>query len=214
MGLLNTILDIVFPVNCLFCHAGGSAICSSCLAQFPRAERPTEEWIYTVFDYRDEKVKKVVWELKYSGRRSLAKYLGEIIAEHIAQELSELEGLENFSNPILIPIPLSRKRYKERGYNQAELLARAISKSNLQLKSLNNVLIKTRETEHQARIKDREARLKNLVGTFGVKNAEKIKGRNLILVDDVTTTGATLSEARKILRNSGANKVIAFTLAH
>ena len=77
-----------------------------------------------------------------------------------------------------------------------------------------NILIKIKETEHQANIKERKDRLKNLSGSFSVKNAEMIKSRNIILIDDVITTGATLSEARKTLKQFGAKKIIAFTVAH
>ena len=82
------------------------------------------------------------------------------------------------------------------------------------LKLEKNILIKPKETEHQARIKDRRERLKNLIGSFAVKNGEKIKNKNIILIDDITTTGATLSEARKILKQYGARRIIAFTVAH
>jgi len=132
------------------------------------------------------------------------------------EELSELSVMENFRNPILIPIPLSPKRYRERGYNQAELICKELVKLNpgkdFELK--NNILIKIKETEHQARIKNRNARLKNLENSYGVKNEGLLKNRNIILIDDITTTGATLNEARKILKKSGAKKIIAFTVAH
>jgi predicted amidophosphoribosyltransferase len=80
----------------------------------------------------------------------------------------------------------------------------------------NKILIKPKETEHQARIKDRRTRLKNIIGSFAVKDSEKnkIKNRNIILIDDITTTGATLTEAKKVLKQAGARKIIAFTVAH
>ena len=84
----------------------------------------------------------------------------------------------------------------------------------------NNILIKIKETEHQARIKNRNVRLKNLIGSFVIKsdkqnkNVNLIRNRNIILIDDITTTGATLKEAQKILKQAGARKVIAFTVAH
>ena len=85
-----------------------------------------------------------------------------------------------------------------------------------------NILIKNKETEHQAHIKNRKERLKNLIGSFTIKSSKQnakenisiIKGRNIILIDDITTTGATLNEAKKILRQAGARKIIAFTVAH
>ena len=132
------------------------------------------------------------------------------------EELSELSVMENFREPLLIPIPLSPKRYRERGYNQAELICRELIKidRNKNFKLEKNILIKPKETEHQARIKNRRERLENIVGSFSVKNVESIKNRNIILIDDITTTGATLAEARKILKKSGARKIIAFTVAH
>ena len=81
-----------------------------------------------------------------------------------------------------------------------------------------NILIKIKDIEHQARIKDRKERIKNIIGSFAIKNPEKnielIKNKNVILIDDILTTGATLSEARKVLKQAGARKIIAFTVAH
>ena len=145
--------------------------------------------------------------------------------------------MENFIEPVLIPIPLSPKRYRERGYNQAQLICEELIKINnlrhgVDVNNANNayirhgvymqlekkILIKPKETEHQARIKNRNIRLKNLSGSFVIKNTAeniaRIKRKNIILIDDIITTGATLSEARKVLKQNGARKVIAFTVAH
>lgn len=214
MGILLYLLDIVFPVNCLGCKKASTPLCSKCLGDFRRAERPTEEWIYSMFDYRHPNMKRAVWLMKYAGKRNLAEIFGEMLGSHLALELSELGPLENFHNPIIIPIPLSKKRMRERGYNQTELLCQAILKVNKNLEYQNKILKKIKETEHQARLKDRSIRLKNLLGTFEVTGTDIVQGRNIILVDDVTTTGATLSEAKKVLRAAGARKVIAITIAH
>lgn len=214
MNLLNTILDIVFPVNCVSCNKIGEILCLDCISNFPKAERATEEWVYPLYDYRHPAVKKVIWQLKYSKKRKLGEVLGKLMYENIILELSDLSILENFREPLLIPIPLSRKRLKERGYNQALLLCKEIEKMNSDLKITKDVLIKTKETEHQAHIRDKSRRLKNLLGTFAVKNDNLIKKRNVILIDDVTTTGATLNEAKKTLKQAGVKKIIAFTVAH
>ncbi len=214
MRFLNTILDIVFPVNCALCRNRGKILCDHCLSMFPKAARECDEWIYPMFDYRDKGVKAVIWQLKYSGKRSLAKVLGEILGGAIALELSELYVLENFRDPILIPIPLSRVRLRERGYNQALLMAQEIVKGESGMVCVSDALYKTKDTGHQARISDRNLRLKNIVGSFCIKRAEQIRGRNIILIDDVVTTGATLSEAKKVLKAAGASKIIAFTIAH
>jgi competence protein ComFC len=219
MRFLDTILNVIFPVNCVSCGKRGFDLCVDCISDSPSAERESANWIFPLFDYRHISIKKSIWLLKYKGKKRLAGIFAEIMYDKIIEELSELSVIRNFREPILIPIPLSRKRYRERGYNQTELICRELIKINnlrhgADLKLENNVLVKTKETEHQANIKDRRERLKNLSDSFSVKNEDTIKGKNIILIDDVTTTGATLSEAKKILKESGAKKVIAFTVAH
>ena len=231
MGFLNTILNIVFPVKCISCGKNGVDLCPTCLLDSPPAERESANWIFPVYDYRYPGIKKSLWLLKYSGKKRLAGVFAEIIYNKILEELSELSVMENFTEPILIPIPLSIQRHRERGYNQAELICREIIKiDNLRLSAQaghgvdeklkfsleKNILIKIKETEHQARIKNRHTRLKNIIDSFAVKDAEKnkIKNKNIILIDDITTTGATLTEAKKVLKKAGARKVIAFTVAH
>ena len=231
MLILDIILNIVFPVNCVSCGKGGSDLCIKCLSDSPPAERESPNWIFPLFDYRHPPIKKSIWLLKYKGKKRLAGVFAEILYGRMMEELSELSVINNFGEPILIPIPLSKRRYRERGYNQAELICRELMRldsnnSNNNLRhgvdeklernfSLEkNILIKIKETEHQANIKERRDRLKNLSDSFAVKNPELIKNKNIILIDDVLTTGATLTEAKKILKNSGARKVIAFTIAH
>lgn len=241
MQFLDTILNIVFPVNCVSCGEKGFDLCIKCLLDSPSAERESANWIFPLFDYRHPPIKKSIWLLKYKGKKRLADVFAEVLYGKMMEELSELSVMNNFREPILIPIPLSKRRYRERGYNQAELICKELIKiqkrdyltppsaplslirrgvegevsilnENFVLKK--NILIKIKETEHQVNIKDRSARLKNLSNSFAVKNPEIIKGKNIILIDDVLTTGATLTEAKKILKQSGARKIIAFTVAH
>ncbi|MCX6752216.1 MAG: hypothetical protein NTZ87_01815 [Candidatus Nomurabacteria bacterium] len=220
MRFLNTILDIIFPAKCISCNQAGVDLCINCLSDSPLAERETAKWIFALYDYRHPPVKKALWFLKYKGKKRLANIFAEVLYDKISEELADLSLMENFNNVILIPIPLSARRYRERGYNQAELICKELirlSKTNhltpppaplslsrrgagSEVFSLrNDILIKPKETEHQARIESRSQRLKNIVGSFAVKNAEKVKNRNIILIDDITTTGATLNEATTIL---------------
>ena len=235
MGLLNTLLDIIFPVNCISCGKTGIDLCITCLMNSPSAERESAKWIFPLYDYRHPLIKKALWLFKYKGKKRLASIFAEILYEKIIEELSDLSVMENFVEPILIPIPLSLKRHRERGYNQAELICRELIKINnlrhlpaetlaragvldekLNFTLEKNVLIKPKETKHQARIHNRNERLKNIIGSFAIKNENinKIKNRNIILIDDIITTSATLNEARKILKQTGARKIIAFTVAH
>ena len=220
MGLLNTILDIIFPVNCLGCEKSGKNLCLECLASSPSAERECANWIFPALDYRHPPIKKAIGALKYKGKKSLASVLAELLHGRILEELADLRIMENFIDPVLIPIPLENKRYKERGFNQAELICKELVKldENINFTLRGDILIKIKDTKHQAQIENRSERLKNIINSFGLKNGEEskkeIKGRNIILLDDVITTGATLTEAKKILKKAGARKVIAFTVAH
>jgi ComF family protein len=217
MSLLNKILDqvfsLIFPDRCLGCGTGDSLLCVDCLRNMPPAERPTESWIYPAYDYRHKNLRRALWLFKYRNRRRLAQIIAPSIYERLIEEMADLRAFHNFTDPLLVPIPLSLKRARQRGYNQAEIIAKEIQRiSNWEL--VSGVLIKTRETASQAKTKNKKERLGNLKGSFGIKNPEKIKGRNIILVDDIVTTGATLNEARKTLKQSGAKNVIALTAAH
>lgn len=216
MGLFNTILNIIFPAKCISCGKNGEDFCIKCLSDSPIAERESAKWIFPLYDYRHPPIKKTLWFLKYKGKKRLASSFAEVLYGKIIEELSEMSVMENFRNVILIPIPLSNKRLRERGYNQAELICRELIKLDKEksFRLEKNILIKPKETEHQARIHNRQERLKNIIGSFAIKNGDLIKNKNIILIDDITTTGATLNEARKTLKQAGARKVIAFTVAH
>jgi len=186
------------------------------MSSFPEAERESLEWVFPMYDYRHPPVKKAIGLLKYKGKKGFAKIFAEIMYGRIIEELSDLMVFNNFQKPILVPIPLSKKRIHERGFNQATLICTELMKldKNKNFILEKNVLIKIKNGEHQARIENRQKRLKNIIGSFSIKNPEGIKNRNIILIDDVTTTGATLNEAKKTLRKAGAKKIIAFTVAH
>jgi ComF family protein len=218
-SIRENLLSVIFPINCLWCGEAGSYFCITCLSETPSALRESDEWIFPVFDYRHPPLKKALWLLKYKGKKNIAKIFAEILHSKILEELSDLAVMENFHDAILIPIPLSRKRYRERGYNQTELICKEMAKldNNLHFKLEKDILIKPKDTEHQARIENKSERLKNILGSFSIKNkqnADLVKNRNIILLDDILTTGATLREAKKVLKQAGTRKIIAFTVAH
>ena len=184
--------------------------------------------IISLFDYRVPLVKEAVWMLKYRGNKKIAALLATLLYEELLAFLAEYAPLTNFTDPLLIPIPLSRKRERERGFNQCHLLCDELvrldslrfnleSEKRLNLGSQNFTfslaLQKTKDTPSQTKTESRAEREKNLRGCFAA-DAEVVRGRNIILIDDVATTGATIDEARRTLRAAGARKVIAFTVAH
>lgn len=175
----------------------------------------TPENTITVFDYKNPLVRQAIWELKYRGNSKVAVLLAQCLHEELAEELAERKAALNFSAPILIPVPLSKKRLRERGFNQCELLADALETvdgGNF-FEVRRDLLIKVRDTESQTK-KNRTARLKNLENCFAVKTPTEISGRNIILLDDVITTGATVDEARRTLKRAGARKVLCVAVAH
>jgi competence protein ComFC len=172
--------------------------------------------IKSIFRYKDKIARKIIWEIKYNKNKVLTKKIAKIFYEFILEEISDEISFSNFINPLLIPVPISNKTRKERGYNQCEEILKEIEKldTNNIFEIDFEIIKKVKETTHQAKIKNRKQRLKNLDGCFEIINKQKVLGRNIILIDDVTTTGATIFEISKTLKNAGANKIIGFALGH
>lgn len=153
--------------------------------------------------------------MKYRGVRATAKCFGEMLYEEILGDMGEGLHMSKKETFLIVPIPLHKKRERERGYNQSELLAREIMKYDTQnlFELAPHALSRIRETKAQAKSEKRAARIENLRGVFNA-DASLVRGKNIILIDDVTTTGATLASARKALRDKGARSVRAYALAH
>ncbi len=150
-------------------------------------------------DYEDP-LKEAIHYMKFHGRRSLARELGHL-----------LSNLEIPSVEAVIPVPLSKKRLVQRGFNQSYLLASSVSK-RLTVPLLDDLLLKTRDTPPQSLL-TREERLKNQKGSFKVNSKYKKIPQRVVLVDDVVTTGATVNECARILKKEGVNQVYVITLA-
>jgi len=209
---LNHFWHLLFPVSCLSCKKKGIRLCFDCLAKIPPPKSEIAG-IISLFDYRNEIIKKAIWLIKYKGQAAeLIPILAQAAFDRVLPTLEELKTFENFENPILIPVPLSAKREKERGYNQASLLAKELAK--LLHLPLLPVVKKIKETPTQVSRQSRTERLQNLKGCFLVSAPEKVKGKNILIVDDVTTTGATIGEVKRILLAAGAKKVRGLTVAH
>jgi competence protein ComFC len=166
------------------------------------------------FSYRDALVKTAVLEVKSYANKKVARLIGRAAYELLVPELSDLETFRNFKDPLLIPIPLTKRARRSRGWNQCELIASEISKAtSLSLEYRPDILIKSKETEDQVG-KSKSERFKNLKGCFSVRDKEKILGKNVIILDDIVTTGATLKEAKKAVLDAGARRALCIAIAH
>ncbi len=175
--------------------AGDGRPCGACLKE----DQPFIE-ARSAFTY-DKAVLKTIHKFKYGGHVILAPALGRLMAR--AAKFSA-------TPEIIVPVPLHKKRLRERGFNQSLLLAREAS-SALSVPIDYKNLLRVRPTEQQVNL-GADERKRNVAGAFSVKDAAHFKGRRVLLVDDVYTTGATIRECSKVLKKSGA-KVFVITLA-
>lgn len=177
-----------------------SPLCPACRRQPPPFEQARAVGPY------EGGLRQAIHLFKYKGRKSLAPLLASLMVE-IIQEQTSFNQCE-----AILPVPLSRQRQWERGYNQAELLAKEVARG-LKLPLLKEVLIKSKETPPQTGL-HREERKQNLKDAFEVKApTSDILGKNILLVDDVFTTGSTASAVAETLKGAGAGKIFVITLA-
>jgi ComF family protein len=156
-------------------------------------------------------LRELIHLLKFGGVRPAAAVLGRMLAEAIIALEPELPA----ESVVVIPVPLHRSKLRQRGFNQAELIARAALKINPRRDRFNlcaGAIVRKRETTSQIGL-TRHQRRENLRGAFGVAQAAAVKGHEVLLVDDVLTTGATVSECARVLLRVGASKVWVATVA-
>ncbi len=203
---LSIIEDTLFPDRCIGCRKEKIILCENCVERLPEADEPPVG--EALFEYRHPTVRRALWLFKYRNRRDLAEVLSRPLSELILAELGE--RFESRGQKLLIvPIPLSPQKLRTRGYNQTALLAESLGRQ-LQI-PVAPVLAKIIETPSQMSL-SRSKRLENLKGAF--EATRLLRGTSIILIDDIITTGATLREARKALRDAGAKKIFSFALAH
>lgn len=208
---IKEIYKIFFPKNCLGCKKKDFWICDKCLGGLEKSYENKDAFITSLFNYKDPRVRKIIWFIKFNKKHSVLDDIRLPIKDHILNFITKNKLSEK--EIVVIPIPLTKRSLHKRGYNQAVLISETLNKIP-EIKIVTNVLFKTKNHLPQNKIKNRQERMNNVINSFGLKNGEKIKDKIILLVDDVSTTGATLREARNILKENGAKKVYAFTLAH
>lgn len=183
-----------------FLHASCSDhLCGPCTLARPSFDSARGALLF------DGAVRELIHQFKYSGKTMLRRPLGLYAADHLHRFVSG-------SRPdVIIPVPLHRKRLRQRGFNQAVLLGEVFAKK-WGLPLLRNSLRRVRWTEPQVNLSAAK-RLENVSGAFALAGACDLSGRRVLLVDDVYTTGSTVNECAKVLKHAGAEAVIAVTVA-
>ena len=240
--LLNGFLDLLFPPRCLLCGAltgpagpgggpGRGDLCPDCLAGLPplpeshclRCGRPFETSLPQThlcgrclddppaYDLAlapglyESALRIAIHRLKYSGRTELTRPLAEFMAFRLEPPFRPPQA------DLILPVPLHRRRLRQRGFNQALLLARALF-GPWAGSIRSDLLVRTRWTEPQVNLKGPE-RMNNVRRAFAVTEPRAVKGRSIMIVDDVYTTGATVMECARALKKAGAARVLVLTLA-
>lgn len=227
--ILAGIYDCIFPKRCLSCKKFDVFICKDCLKKIKKPDheecpicrkensgnnvclncklKTDLSYLWVMSEY-DDLVKTIICEIKYNFVKELIALFDEIIERHF----KELKNVVN--NPILIPIPLHKKRYSERGFNQAQLIAeRVLSFSGGII--VNDLVIRNKYSAPQAKLKANERRI-NLVDHFAINTDKSLlldRGRQIVLIDDVYTTGATMSELAVLLKKEGFYNIGGIVLA-
>jgi ComF family protein len=152
-------------------------------------------------------IKKLIHEFKYKNKDYLGKVLSTLMIDFIKEYNLGIEYMD-----IIIPIPLHNARLREREFNQAQVLGNFIAGAfNKDIST--DTLVRTQPTKSQTELKGLE-RFLNVAGSFSLSKRNPVNGKNILLIDDVLTTGATASEAARVLKNSGAGIVFVLTLAN
>ena len=205
--LYTDLLDFIYPPYCILCGAEleteNKLICGHCWEQLDSSSTReifiSKQRILALYSYSND-VKIIIHNLKYRNKTHLAVNLGRSIGKIIKED-------KRFCNlDLLIPIPLHKVKQRSRGYNQSELIVDAITDVS-SIKKDNRILIRHRYTRNQAALPMRE-RAKNVKGAFSIADKLKIEGKKIILVDDVVTTGSTMLECIKVLKEAGAKEVV------
>jgi len=152
-----------------------------------------------------DSLKNSLKRFKFSNKPSYYRVFGMLLALKI-QNTAQLALPD-----MIIPVPLHRSRQKQRGYNQAELIGECAAKF-LKIPIVENILVKTSESKSQS-VLSRNDRLSNVEGLFRVVNAEFIYKKNILIVDDIVTTGSTINQCSKALKQAGASSVVAGVIA-
>ena len=213
MKVVDWLLDLIYPPRCAFCRrllsGREKGVCRFCRPKLPYVPADGQVQHFRNVDkclsplYYHGSVKDSLHRYKFGGATAYADIYSEFIVKCIDENQISCDSITW--------VPLSRRRLRRRGYDQAELLAKLIAKHLGQ--SPVRLLKKQRDTPPQSKTGSVEKRRANIAGAYDCLRPELVQGKQVLLVDDIVTTGATLSEAARVLKKAGAKEVICATLA-
>ena len=199
---LEALLDIIYPYDnkCIICGVEGFlGICSKCKSEIKRVHQQEEIMAY---GYYGGVLKKLILNLKYHKSFIAGKVLADLLCLIIIEKKLSID--------CICYVPISKDSLKKRGFNQCSVLAKNIS-SILDIPVID-CLVKVKETKEQ-KLLGKEERMKNILDAFEIKNKEKLFKKNILLIDDVYTTGATINECKKNIEKCNINKIYLLTIA-
>ena len=199
---LEALLDIIYPYDnkCIICGVEGFlGICSKCKSEIKRVHQQEEIMAY---GYYGGVLKKLILNLKYHKSFIAGKVLADLLCQIIIEKKLSID--------CICYVPISKDSLKKRGFNQCSVLAKNIS-SILDIPVID-FLVKVKETKEQ-KLLGKEERMKNILDAFEIKNKEKLFKKNILLIDDVYTTGATINECKKNIEKCNINKIYLLTIA-
>ena len=234
------ILDLLFPARCLGCGRVGRYFCDRCTSKIriievreticPVCERPAMSGAthprcqtryaidgLTSFFHYDGIIRKAIKAIKYRFASVLAKEFIDLVPTALSNGTMKpsfakaTEG-KQWDNAVIVPIPLHASRQRHRGFNQAEVLGLLLA-DRFKVVLRTDVLLRKKRTTPQVEMQDRDERMKNMDGVFSYNNETMKQCNNVLLFDDVFTTGATLRSAAAILKRSGITFVWGVTMA-
>ena len=210
--MFQRLAKLLFPPKCVLCRSllppGRTELCAGCAAKAPVCEKPTksipfvEKW--TALWYYNDIIRRSFLRYKFYNARSYAVPYGKLLAARLAREYPD--GV-----PLLTWAPISKKRKRKRGYDQTELIARVVARE-LGV-PLVPVLTRVLDSGPQSSLRDAAARRANVLGAYRVTDRDAITGKTVLLLDDIITTGVTVSECAKTLLTAGAAGVHCAALA-
>jgi ComF family protein len=214
MNILKFLIDFIYPRKCGFCgrKINERYTCRKCTNIIEYYHEKVD-----IYAKQEEKCDMVISAISYDGfikdkvlqyKFRNAKYLAPSFADILLPKVDKYCAGFDF----IIAVPISSKRLRERGYNQSDLIAKYLSRfAKIQYKK--DILVKIKNNLRQSELNLNE-RKENVKDAYSIKNIEVIKGKKIILVDDIYTTGATLNECAKLLKGVGAQKIIGITLMY